>query len=470
MDQPLLPVPDDGAVLPVPEGALLLLPDDALLSILAHLSPKDLLSCRLVAPRLRELCLRPELWRSTILKYGGPDMGVLADALGVVPCLGEIVPCGLSVDLDALAQLASFVRETTSVIGRLVFLVNSPTDAAHATTILEKVSSLGGLKRLWLSVGNTPSDAVTPLFQAICSVSSLCELELVCASSPPATVSWNDLRNPSLTRFCYASSSALVDSFPQALLTAHGTTLEEVELSGTEDLPVALLKAMPRLHSVACSPVDSLSQFLPAPTLDTVFLSAPREDAFPRGALDLLREASQLKFVSFHFPTESPAAPLEALVRSRSARCLETLWLYSASAFLDLVAAALPRFPSLHTLYLEDPPSDSFLRAVSPASAPRLATLDVPPPVSCPHSWLHGPAVVDVLQRNPRLHLRFDRCPGIPDDCPCCWCRWGCHAELRLRPASLDSPFSAHRRRAGCPADCFQVAVAPCPSCARSAA
>ncbi|XP_034244700.1 uncharacterized protein LOC117647185 [Thrips palmi] len=47
--------------------SLLDLPDDALLAVLAYLSRAELLGCRVVCRRLRDLCLHRHLWKSAAI-------------------------------------------------------------------------------------------------------------------------------------------------------------------------------------------------------------------------------------------------------------------------------------------------------------------------------------------------------------------------------------------------------------------
>ncbi|XP_034231825.1 uncharacterized protein LOC117639909 isoform X1 [Thrips palmi] len=442
------------------ESLLLALPEDVLLAVLAHLSARELFGCRVLCRRLRDVCLHPALWRRLSLP-AACHKGVVRAALRLAPCLLRVQWTGA--DLDTFA---SMVSETSCVVEKLFAIVHSPNDVPLATSIVQKLSGLGGLKTLRLVLNGIAADTLLPLLGTVYTVNDLRVLHIWIDSDPPVTLSssWCDTgRNPTLRELMY--SAPTVDSFLEVLLVTHAATLEKVILSKVGSVPVHLLNVMPRLRSLSCPPNEALVQ-LAVPTLREVTFRAMHMKAYPAGALAFL-EASQLGDVTLFLSKESPAAPVQALARSRSAHLVRKLNLRWTPHVLDLVAPSLPCFVALQDLTVDSEPTNGFLQAVTPASLPCLTKLVVNCFGPCTHAWLHDPATQDVLIRNPRLHLRLSDVAVVPtlDVCTCPWCRWGCHSQLWTTRHGLGSAFSSHSREPGCPADCYQVAVAPCQGC-----
>ncbi|XP_034248611.1 F-box/LRR-repeat protein 12-like isoform X2 [Thrips palmi] len=463
----------------IDQSLLLALPDDVLVAVLAYLPPRELFRCRLLCRRLRDLCLHRDLWRRVCLP--AQERGVVRAALLLAPCVRHVHS-----DTLGLEALASLVAGTTCVVKELTVSVGSAPDVALATPLIEKLSSLGGLRKLWVSFADTPVATASPLLQVIYSVSDLRELNIWINSDASMPIAWCDVKQkPSLTLLSYTSPT--MDPFLHLMLQTHAATLEKVYLNkvwkmpepasnavpGQSDFPLTLLNAIPRLRALCCFPNDGLSQLQAGDALKELSFTGIHREGFPAGALEFIRKATQLQVVNIDLPYEDPSGPVQALAESCSAPRLEHLFLRSThgSNALDVLAAALPRFPALQTLGVASTPPDSLLRAVSPAALPRLSMFRVCCFETCAHAWLHDPFVQDVLVRNPQLHLRIEvSAAPVLEDCPCPWCRWGCHKELAQRPSSLWSFFSAHRKKADCPRDCFQVALPPCPSCERPSA
>ncbi|XP_034243815.1 uncharacterized protein LOC117646755 [Thrips palmi] len=226
-----------------------------------------------------------------------------------------------------------------------------------------------------------------------------------------------------------------------SLLQTHAATLEEVDVEDfSEQVVWSLLRTLPKLRSLACSP---------GPV-----------------ALDFVRQSSQLRSLWFYEFYKLPSAALQALTESRSASLLGTLDLYRWRHDPDLMALAgcLPRFPVLRELSVDADPTDDFLRALTPTSAPRLTRLSLHCEKKCLHAWLHDIRIQDLLQRNPRLHLQLSKCDCNEEyayegviKCDCSFCE---KEESRGRC----SWFSLHRRTADCPPGCLQVVPLPCSS------
>ncbi|XP_034231511.1 uncharacterized protein LOC117639745 [Thrips palmi] len=83
---------------------LLFLSDDTLLAVLAYLPIRELFSLRTVCRRLRDLCVKRDLWRHARVE----GKGLVRAALALAPCLGL-----LDVAVEPLGDIASFVRSTT---------------------------------------------------------------------------------------------------------------------------------------------------------------------------------------------------------------------------------------------------------------------------------------------------------------------------------------------------------------------
>ncbi|XP_034256593.1 uncharacterized protein LOC117654265 isoform X2 [Thrips palmi] len=436
---------------PVIMTDLLALPDDALVRVLALLPPRELFRLRLVCRRLRDLSLHPDVWRSVGLSGG--DKGLLQAALRLAPCLREVTLLS-----SYLQAAACTIANTKCVVTNLTLFVRTQLDAAWATAIVLRFSTLGGLREISLDLLGAAPEALPPLLRMVYGVQDLCELTVWILSDTSQLPSflWSDMEpRPSLTKLKYKGAAS--DPFLCFLLRTHASTLQHVVLFLADGLPTSLLGSMPRLHSLTCRPTDDLSQLKSLSNLDTLRLMDPEVQDVPcPGTVDFLLQGPRLRHVVFSFEPNCPilgAALLEALAQSPSAPVLESLFLDGVQD--SLVAPSLHRFPSLRALALEldAMPSDDFFRAVSPASTPRLATLQLVPH-GCPHAWLHDPAVQDVLARNAGLHLRLSGPPTLEDDCACRWCLWRCHRDELRTHAGLQSAFSAHTRRPGCPRDC----------------
>ncbi|XP_034244668.1 uncharacterized protein LOC117647173 [Thrips palmi] len=443
--------------------SLLDLPDDALLAVLAYLSPAELLGCRVVCRRLRDLCLHSDLWKSTAI-----DTMKLLPALRVAPCLRKISLVNLEQKLTPAQRekVTSLLASTECVVAELeVIAFFDDDDVPLATAMVKKFSALGGLRALELIyVGsNVPDSYLAPLLKAAFGVGGLRELRIIIESeNPPNPASWSiTAKQPSLTKLVY---TGILDPFLELLLTTHAPTLEDVSLSlrETDHLPMNLLRMMPRLRSFACK-ASALLDTAGLSNLNTLkFIDEDLPD-FPPSALNFLCQAPHLRSVSFASPKENHAAPLQALASSPSARLLESLtvcWarLHPDSIGVEMAANILPHFPSLQSLSLEwwlrGDALDGFLQAVTPTSAPSLTSLSMKPlPSECAHGWLHSRAVQELLERNPRLHLHV--LGGNRAECSSKWCRrLGCHEELLKLDDLQHLVLSAHRRMAGCPNGC----------------
>ncbi|XP_034240599.1 uncharacterized protein LOC117644933 isoform X2 [Thrips palmi] len=457
------------------ESMLLSLSEDVLLTVLAYLRPEELLRCRLVCRRLRELCLHRVLWRK--VKLTDWDRNLLHAAFGVAPCISSL-QCGGN---SSIATLGYFVVGTACVVTKLMLIVESVSEAASATAVICKLTALGGLRKLDLRIRYDPRECpmvMMTLMKAAYCIEGLQELHFANSVLKPLPALTGDLDvRPSLTRLTYHARDA--DSFLLLLLKTHAATLQAVQLDILTDVPVSSLAKLNELRSLECYPSEDLSQLASLPKLESFAPSWTAGNLIPAGALDFLSQAPHLRTLLLYPPCTNPEALLRSLVGSRSAQFLVQLDVCASADLWDLcVAPALSNFHSLQSLDMGCEPSDVFLRAVSPTSVPCLTSLLVAfSKGSCLHAWFHRPAIQDVLVRNPRLHLRRsiyyytseNRYSGYSSYCggedgSCMWCHWGCHGSL-MKVSWNKVAASAHARRAACPRDCVQVARSACPSC-----
>ncbi|XP_034243417.1 uncharacterized protein LOC117646514 [Thrips palmi] len=433
------------------------LPDDALLVVLAFLTPRELFACRTVCRRLRDICEHRDLWRK--VHVWDDDAGVLLAALAVAPCLKGM---HLSSPLAAL-DLASLVPGSTCVVDGLSFDLATENDVLLAIDVLLHLSSVGGVRELYIEWGGEPPvKTLTKLAEAICSLPGLLYFDFHYPFEEPLQVTLRNLDvevMPTLKRLEIIGDR--MDPFAEYLLKKHADTLQEVRVY-FRDVPVSLLMVLPRLRSLACMSHKDLAQLSNLENLDSFELlydldEVPKEkDVFCPGTLKFLRRASHLKSVTM--PLHSPAN-LSALSLSFSSAVVEALDLNCFPGFyFEGLIDVLHQFPSLRTLSVDAEPPDDFLRTISPVSLPRLATLVVYPPKNPSiRAWLHEPAIQDLLIRNPDLHLFIHnrRSRGVYA-CFCVWCSRG-HRSSRADYSR--QPVSSHKRKAGC--NCFQVAVSP---------
>ncbi|XP_034252219.1 uncharacterized protein LOC117651856 [Thrips palmi] len=458
------------------ESLLLSLSDDVLLAVLSYLRPEQLLRCRMVCRRLRELCLHQDLWRKVNLL--DRDRNVLHAALGVAPCLCSL-QCGVR---TPIATLGFLVVRTLCVVTKLVLTVKSATEAASATAVIYKLSALGGLRKLELDIQYDHAEcrmATMTLMMAAYSIQGLKEFNITNSGLKPLPALTGDLDvRFSLTRLVYFARDA--DSFLLLLLKTHAATLQTVQLEFLTDVPVSSLAKLHELRYLSCYPSGDLWQLASLPKLESFAPSWTPGSLAPSGALYFLSQAPHLRTLVIRPTCTNPEALLRSVVGSRSAQFLRKIDFSASSNVWDLcVAPALSNFHSLKSLDMGCEPSDLFLRAVSPASVPCLTSLFVAfSKGSCLHAWFHRPAIQDVLVRNPQLHLRRsiyltseNRYYGYSSYCAaedgsCMWCHWGCHGSLR-KVSWNKMAASAHVRRATCPVavDCVKVAGSACPSC-----
>ncbi|XP_034236875.1 uncharacterized protein LOC117642628 [Thrips palmi] len=530
------------------DRSLLDLPDDALLAVLAYLGPLDLMTCRPVCRRLRDLSLHRSLWRDARLKIRGEALPIAA--LRLAPCLAEL-------DVSQGMELAaSALSDSACVVASLRLGDDGSGDGYYAREVLQRVANLGGLNKLVLDFSPFELNDSRPVYMKVdwnnpCNSwempNSLLELvynldirelSLICAAPlipTPFLVRAGGGARPCLTKLRYHGLDFHeVDYFLEYLLQTHASTLTYVYLP-PRYLSLSTLQSMPKLQSVSLElwsisdeaddagaidgdageddnagddfPVDddpdhaahddpvgdddghndpvgddgghddppegdNAGHFDPvgddgdedpveddagddgpvgdvefddpgedeagdnyedagndgpvegdAPVVVPFLGLGPHDDVgvFPPGALEFLGLHPQLKFKALRgfidhesilTVTESPFADVVQ----------ELVMIIDSDIAWDLLSSSLYRFSSLTTLSVNEIPSEDFLQAVTPASAPCLTMLKFDTNHHI-HDVLHEPAIKDLLQRNEQLHLRLEHAGRrVPSGCDCRWC------------------------------------------------
>ncbi|XP_034256689.1 uncharacterized protein LOC117654283 [Thrips palmi] len=324
---------------------LLALPDNALVRVLALLLPREFFSLRLrlVCRRLRDLCLHPNVWRSIRLRGG--HKGLLKATLRLAPCLHKIY-----LPSSNLQAAACAISNTKCVVTKLALAVQTEFEAAWATAMVLKFSTLAGFRKISPDLFRGATDALPPLLRMVNSVQDLRVLRVwgySDAELPPSL--WSDLEpRPSLTKLKYEYAPS---PFLCLLLETHAATLEEVVLF-VDELPTSRLGMMPRLRSLTCRPSGDLSQLKKLSSLETLELYGfPEKNMCFPGAEEFLLQGPSLRSVSFDsesYCRVPSSSLLRALAKSPSTPVLERL---SLRCVEDLpVAAALQRFSSAKTV------------------------------------------------------------------------------------------------------------------------
>ncbi|XP_034254584.1 uncharacterized protein LOC117653193 [Thrips palmi] len=138
-------VPSQG---PNEETSLLSLPDDDLLSVLEYLSTPDLLSCRAVCHRLRDVALRSELWRRRSMDFEQRDVSTASlrpAVLRVAPCASRLY-MWFDGDSDALGTLAATTRCAAAEL--ILDVDNDPSRQVAAKLAIRNQAALGMLRTL----------------------------------------------------------------------------------------------------------------------------------------------------------------------------------------------------------------------------------------------------------------------------------------------------------------------------------
>ncbi|XP_034236873.1 uncharacterized protein LOC117642626 isoform X2 [Thrips palmi] len=246
------------------DRSLLDLPDDALLAVLAYLGPLDLMTCRPVCRRLRDLSLHRSLWRDARLKIRGEALPIAA--LRLAPCLAEL-------DVSQGMELAaSALSDSACVVASLRLGDDGSGDGYYAREVLQRVANLGGLKKLELDFSSLELNKSRPVFMHVDDWNiphnswempdsllelvynlDIGELTLVCSAPLIPTPFWVRAGHarPCLTNLLYLGIGFYeVDYFLEYLLQTHASTLTYVGLP-PQYFSLPTLLGMPKLQSVS---------------------------------------------------------------------------------------------------------------------------------------------------------------------------------------------------------------------------
>ncbi|XP_052131611.1 uncharacterized protein LOC113215023 isoform X3 [Frankliniella occidentalis] len=192
------------------------LPDDALLAVLHRLDNGDLVRCRRVCRRLRDVVGHPELWRDRDISGGFLLMSPPPPRCRRLALTGwRKLPVGS----------ATAVRTTSCAAAGLSILVD-----AHplvAAGVIRRQAELGRLTELDISFSPACWRAGEGLLlRSALQVGGLRELHIG-SSKHSYTTGWSSPVPPSLKKLAYGGDDA---ALLKVLLRAHAATLEEVRL------------------------------------------------------------------------------------------------------------------------------------------------------------------------------------------------------------------------------------------------
>ncbi|XP_034254579.1 uncharacterized protein LOC117653191 [Thrips palmi] len=435
VDSPAMAMEDEMQGLNV-ETSLLSLPDDDLLSVLEYLSTRDLLSCRAVCHRLRDVALRPELWRrrSIDIEYPASTRSLEAAVLRVAPCLSSL-SIGFAGDSDALGTLAATTR--CAAVELIIYVDNEPTPLEAAKLAIRNQAALGMLRTLDVRVVAHKSNdghAADLLAEAF-STQGLARLVV----EVDWEVKWRKGAKPAPLIPASIKDVILVNVDPRfvhCVLRSHAATLQAVKLRGNRQGVAPLLAAIPGLQRLECPVMEDLPLVAKCASLRSLKLTAeyPDEAAFQATAA-FLRAATHVEELEllWHYYSVPVEQGLLTALASSGCAALRKLGLAYFTGLDDRqemeLASALPGLPALEWLVLPRTASRRVLAAIKPGSSPRLRGLCIPDWTSeagCVHAAMHEPDVSRVLASYSRFFLVVRNCLcGQLQRCE--YCAKGCH-------------------------------------------
>lgn len=202
---------------------------------------------------------------------------------------------------------------------------------------------------------------------------------------------------------------------------------------------------MPRLRQLECVLLESMTAFVPPPSLRSLDLDlcVHLHDGAPArvpGLREFLHAAvAQLEDLVFRYGRGSWADDPEVvdLVRclggagatSAALRSLAFESGHGHGAILVPLAGILGRLPHLNSLDIGCVPSVQFLEALDGTVMKDLAVLNVDLFLlgSCEHCWVHNAEVQRVMRAYPLLHIGV-RYVRNTECCQCSYCNMACHA------------------------------------------
>ncbi|XP_052127440.1 uncharacterized protein LOC127750277 isoform X4 [Frankliniella occidentalis] len=395
-----------------------LLPDDAVVEVLRHLGDEDLLKCRLVCRRLRDLVMLPSVWRH--VRVETPSCLVLCR-----------MPRLASLRVDVIGG-CNHLLTTSCAVRELVLYCkdDDAEDSDRKMQIMVAQASLGQLKRLKLDLDYFYSGALLPSvwLRTIASVSGLEFLE-VGVDAPLGngySIQPAHMASSLKTFLCTAHND--IDVFVNCILATHAATLEEFSaMAWIHSFDTArLLSGMPNLRSVSCKILPGMDALVECRSLrdlevilDCGWEYDDTDDDEIRGIVELLRRANQLRSVCLSRETHTEevidfiAEMVEAL-GSSGQMGVEKLFIglsFASEPDVHLpvqmsLLGALPMLPALRELKV-DWESDELLQAITPETAPSLRSLSITTPLMTRiEDWLLKTSTRRLLTQNPSLHVR----------------------------------------------------------------
>ncbi|XP_034236886.1 uncharacterized protein LOC117642629 [Thrips palmi] len=411
------------------ETSLLSLPDDDLLSVLDYLSTPDLLSCLAVCHRLRDVALRPELWRRRSIGFVEHNVSTRNHGAAVL----RMAPCASRLSMrfdghsDALRTLAATTKcavaeliirnEHDSVrpeAAKLVIRNQAAPGTLRALDVLAEVFSPQGLTRLAVEVPESSYPEAEP---APLSPASIKEVTLV-------------TKDP---------------RFVHCVLRSHAATLQAVKLRGDCQGVAPLLAAIPGLQHLDCPVMEDLPLLTRGTSLRSLRLTLKEDQvAFQATAAAFLRTATHLEELDLSYACPAwllgEQRLLTALASSGQAALRKLV--FSLPNYTGLttsvdkeLAAALPGLPALEWLILPQRVCWRVLNAINPDNLPRLRGLSllgcsrVSEP-QCTHATvMHLSNVRHILAKYSQFYLvvRSRSCEESKWSKLCEHCLRGCH-------------------------------------------
>lgn len=411
------------------------LPDADLLLVLDFLTASQLLQCREVCCRWRQMALHPSLWRSRNLSADpmlkehddkfNRSRTCLAAALRVAPCARSIE---VTFD-DPAADVWFLALASTRCASSRLVLNMSASDSLLAAQVLSRQATLGRLKDVDLSVHSVNEDnkrRASALLHQLIHIEGLEAIDFYCNHAddmllaPARTVPVR----ASLRRLKTISDH--LNPYLRLLMKWHSATLEDVSIKWMSTPVAPLLSSMPRLRRLECALLEDMPALLQCPSLKSLEVSDGDTSTRAQvlGLQKLLRgAAARLEDVFLELSLEDTAEVLLSLgVTEAAPATLLTLCVFEASPeLLPILAATLVRLPRLTTLQVDCGPSDAFLQALDGRVVPKLVDLTFSPP-GCPYELAHSDKVRQLMRRYPLLHVFVDlsgKCAG------CKYCEQG---------------------------------------------
>lgn len=416
--QPQQPLDDDDGVQPC---IMSLLPDDVLLMVMEYLVEKDILACRLVCRRFRDLTEHRAVWRRREVSLNGGASAVGLAPLRFAPCLSR-----LFVDVTCWRDDMRICASTKCAVSELLFVIGSknvPICLEQAGKILRNQEALGRLRELTI-LEETVKTAPRTLVGDVERTSGLgTSTAHVCDGAPEVC---RRAPHPSLKTFrCFLDVEQAVVPFCEAVLSTHASTLEEIHLNTADDFfwpsVPPILASMPNLSVLFGCPLSpGLGLIASCRKLESVTFYVPRvEPTAVQGVATILDSCRQLHFVYLTYSDEAcvhnVGADLVLSLVSSGPSPVETLGILVDEEDLALplpmtepLCRALPLMPNLVELTVSGL-SPELLMTITPRTVPALSALYVFPTdndiADCAHCCLHLDSVAIFLTKNPTISL-----------------------------------------------------------------